>query len=254
MDHLSLLSYCLLTLVALLAGIMDTLAGGGGLITLPAILMTGMNPVTALGTCKLQAAICEFSACWHFTRKKHIDYRLLCKPLICVMVFAMLGTLLLQFIPVTPLKNAIPWLLLMVLLYYLWSRRYQPASHQGDSLTDHKKLIVLGSSIGFYNGLFGPGTGSIWTIALMRGFNWSLAKATMHAKPLNMVGNLSALSIFFVGNRINYLAAFIMGIGSFLGGKLGAQLVIYKDATWLQRVFLTMIVVSTCLSFYQNYR
>ena len=253
MDHLTLSTDFILALVAFIAGTIDTLAGGGGLITVPAILLTGMNPIMALGTSKLQGAICEFSACLHFLKKKQVNYKLLISAFVFTILGSALGTLVLQFIPIARLETLIPWLLLAVLLYYIWSQYYHVIFTNDVLQPDDKKFFLLGSSIGFYNGFFGPGTGSIWAIALMRSFRLNLQKATMYAKPLNMAGNLSALSIFIVGGHVNFTAALMMGVGSFLGGKLGANLVIYKEVSWLKRIFLSMMLISTAVTFYQYY-
>ena len=109
--------------------------------------------------------------------------------------------------------------------------------------------MLLGNIIGFYNGFFGPGTGSIWVIALTKYFKLDIQKATIYAKPLNLAGNLTALSIFIVGGKINLIVACLMGIGSFLGGKIGANLIIYKDIKWLKFTFLLLMTISTLATF-----
>lgn len=111
----------------------------------------------------------------------------------------------------------------------------------------------MGSLIGFYNGFFGPGTGSIWALALIKCFKLDLQKATIYAKPLNLTGNLTALSIFIVGGRVDYLAAVLMGIGSFVGGRLGAHFVMYKDVKLLKTIFLLLITLSTLGTFVKYY-
>lgn len=111
----------------------------------------------------------------------------------------------------------------------------------------------MGTLIGFYNGAFGPGTGSIWAVALMKAFKLDIQKATMYAKPLNFAGNLTALGIFIFDGKVDFLVAILMGLGSFLGGKFGAKLVIYKDIRWLKLMFLTLMVVSTAATFIKYY-
>lgn len=254
MTHFSLFVYPLLTVVAFCAGTIDTLAGGGGLISLPALLLTGMNPVTALGTNKFQGAICELSASLHFSQKKQVNYTVLVMGIMITIIGSTAGTILLQRTPIDKLELLIPWLLLSVLIYYLWSQR-QKNNYTNTEITAPKrrKFLVLGLFIGFYNGFFGPGTGSIWAVALMKAFKLKLQKATMYAKPLNLAGNLTALSIFISGGRVNFLAAILMGVGSYFGGKCGAMLVVHKEEKWLKSIFLFLMLCSTAITFYKYY-
>jgi len=241
----------LLSAVAFIAGTVDAIAGGGGLITVPAILMTGMNPVMALGTIKLQGAVCEFSASLHFLLKKQVDYRLLKKAALFTMIGSILGTIVLHLMPIAPLRHMIPWLLLSVLVYYNWKRNYKAQAEQKEELQPRTKAFFwMGSIIGFYNGFFGPGTGSIWAVALMKVFKLNIQKATMYAKPLNLIGNLTALSIFITSRHIDFQIGIAMSVGSFLGGKYGAMLVMYKDEAWLKGIFLLLMITSTAVTFY----
>ncbi len=253
MEHLPFSINLLLAVIAFIAGTIDSIAGGGGLITTPAALMVGMNPIFALGTVKLQAAICELSAALHFMKKSRISYRPLMGCFIFTTIGSIVGTILLQITSVGKLQMIIPWLLLAVFIYYFWSNR-QKNLYQNETLKpDNKKFFLLGSSIGFYNGFFGPGTGAIWPVALVKAFHLKLQRATMYTKPLNFCGNLTALSIFIMAGRVDYRTAIFMAIGSYLGGKLGASLVIYKDSKWLTRVFTLMMIVSIAATFFKYY-
>lgn len=253
LEHITLLSYIFLFLVALAAGFMDTLSGGGGLITVPAMLFTGMNPIASLGTNKLQSAIGEFSATLHFIRKTKINYLVLVTAFIYTIIGAFIGTVLLQIMPINKLEKAIPFFLLAVFIYFVLSINRKNEFYNQTLKPNNKKFLLLGSSIGFYNGFFGPGTGSIWALALMRAFKLDLQKATMYAKPLNFCGNLAALLVFIFYSKINYLTAVIMGIGSFTGGKLGAHFVIYKDVKLLKFIFLILMALCTISTFIKYY-
>lgn len=252
-EHAGILTYSLLVITALIAGFIDTLAGGGGLITLPALLFAGINPVVALGTTKFQAAIGEFSASWYFFKKSQVNYRILATAFVYTIIGATIGTVLLQTTSISSLEKAIPFFLLTLLLYYALSLFRKNEFYNHILVPSNKKFFALGSSIGFYNGFFGPGTGSIWALALAKCFKLDLQKSTMYAKPLNLAGNLTALSIFIVGGRVDYLTAILMGIGSFTGGKLGAHFVIYKDIKLLKISFLSFLTLSTLSVFVKYY-
>ncbi len=253
MEYLTLYKYVILMFVALTASTIDTLAGGGGLITVPAILMSGMNPISALGTNKLQSAIGEFSAVLHFMRKKQVAYKVLLYALIYTAIGSILGTVVLQFTPTHELEKVIPFFLLAILVYYIFHLKRNNLFHNKVLIPDNKKFLLLGTLIGFYNGFFGPGTGSIWAVVLMKYFKLDMQKATMYAKPLNLMGNMTALSIFIVGGKIDFVVAILMGLGSFTGGKLGAHLVIYKDVKWLKISFLLIMSISTIATFIKYY-
>lgn len=120
-EHTSLFIYIFLVIIALVAGFIDTLSGGGGLITLPAMLFTGMNPIAALGTNKLQSAIGEFSATLHFFRKSQVNYRILTMAFVYTIIGSSIGTALLQITPTDKLEKAIPFFILALLIYYVLS-------------------------------------------------------------------------------------------------------------------------------------
>ncbi|WP_370931026.1 TSUP family transporter [Bartonella sp. DGB1] len=244
--------YFLLCIVALIAGFTDTLAGGGGLITLPALMLTGLNPVAALGTNKLQSAVAELSAILSFRKNKDINYKLLIKAIIWTIVGATIGTILLQLVYIRILEIIIPFLLTAVFIYYLFTKKLQTNNVNNKLEPDNKKFFLLGNTIGFYNGFFGPATGSIWAIALMKNFSLNLRTATMYAKPLNLAGNLSALSIFIVGGNIDYIAAILMCIGSFIGGKLGAKFILYKDSQYIKIAFISIMLLSIVALYAKN--
>lgn len=248
MEYLIIL-YSSLVIVAICAGFIDTLAGGGGLITVPAILITGINPVMALGTNKLQSAIGELSASLYFIKKSKISYKKLSWAVSYTIIGASLGTVFLQIIPTEKLEKIIPWLLLFVLIYYVVNLRKKNMERNSELIVDNKKFFFLGNGIGFYNGFFGPGTGSVWAICMMKFFKLDLQKATIYSKPLNLAGNVTALSIFIIGGKINFLLALLMGFGSYLGGKLGAKFIVYKDIKWLKIIFLVLMAASTIATF-----
>ena len=246
METLSYQVLLLLSFLAFIAGVIDTLAGGGGLITVPALMMSGLNPVLALGTNKLQSSISEISATLHFAKSGKIGLKKMTPYLVLTGIGACCGGILLQFIKTKTLESMIPFLLLGVFIYYLFS--HSPKKQTNLSETQLRPLVFLGPLVGFYNGFFGPGTGSIWSIVLMRFTGLGIKEATMYTKPLNFVGNLASLIIFLLSGKIYFFGAMCMGIGSFMGGKVGAILLIYKNSTVIRHIFIFMMVVSlTCL-------
>jgi uncharacterized membrane protein YfcA len=251
LTHLTLINLGLLTFSSVIAGVVDTLAGGGGLITVPALLLSGVPPVLALGTNKLQSCLCEATATVVFRKKTRMHLGNLKIGLIFTLMGSIFGTLLLQVTTVGVLKKLVPFFLLVVFIMNLLTKPKDAQSAEGipDSKRD-SRLMPLGIAIGFYNGFFGPGTGTIWAVALRKFLNLNLKNATMMAKPLNLVGNLTALTIFFASGQIDWIAGISMGLGAVAGGLIGANLVILKDARWLKLVFNVLMAISVAGAFF----
>ena len=228
-----------LSLAAFVAGFIDTIAGGGGLITMPALLFSGLSPIQALGTGKLQGAICGFASVMHFAKTGHVDYAPIRKYLIYVCGGALLGGIIIQYISTDHLTKIIPFLLLGVFVYFLLPINKKPTPH---SHTDLKKLRFLGPSIGFYDGFFGPGTGSIWTAVSIRFMKLPVRQAIMYTKLLNLASSATALIVFFFSGSVHILAAIFMGVGAYFGGIIGARFVIYRDSSLIRSVFYSFNV------------
>ena len=248
----SFIVYPLLTTMAFVAGTADAIAGGGGLITVPALLLAGASPFQALGTDKLQSAIGELSATWHFLRRGGLSLKPLMLPLLLTCTGALLGVLALRSFPLHALEKFIPWLLLGILIYYIFGMRSGLKADES-SVPKRGVLPSLGAGIGFYNGFFGPGTGTLWSIALMKWMKLSIHQATMWTKPLNLAANCAALALFVMIGNINYQLAIVMGIGSFAGGKFGASLVLKVSAKRLRLVFVSLMGLSTAAMFIKYY-
>lgn len=240
--------YFFLSTIAFFAGFVDTVAGGGGLITVPALLSTGLDPIVALGTNKLQSAISEMAASYRFAVRKEVSFKQIGWGLCFTLIGASLGTILLQITPSKPLEIIVPILLFLVLIY-----TFLPKScfkQRQAAVPRIKFFMISGLLIGFYNGFFGPGTGSIWTVAISSALIIPLYQATMLTKPLNLMGNLSALLWFLLGGQIHYKIAFFMGIGSLLGGLLGSRFVQARNNRIIQILFRIILTASVLSSVY----
>lgn len=235
----------LLTLVAFIAGIVDSITGGGGLITMPALLATGLNPIAALGTIKLQAAACEFSAALHFS--KAVNYGKITVYIVYTAAGAVVGTLILQIIKIEWVNTLIPWLLLFALICFLI-----PKKPNTDHPHQFHRLKVMAPLIGFYNGFFGPGTGSLWSVGLMKIIHLSPKEAVIYTKPLNFIGNIVAFVVFLFSGQIYWAAAISMSAGSFLGGKIGAHLVTAKKLPFIKWGICAVLLISTVSAFYKE--
>lgn len=241
---LSLDLLALLFAVALAAGFVDSIAGGGGLLTVPALLWAGFPPVDAIATNKLQSSFGSFSAALRFVRSGEV-HPLTLLPLIgCTFAGAAAGALLLQRLDAGFLRDIIPLLLIGIALYLL-------AFPKAGDLDAQRRIgplafaLTAGLGIGFYDGFFGPGTGTFFAIAFvsLQGFN--LRKATAHTKIANFTSNIAGLLFFLLGGHIAWAAGFLMGVGQFVGAQAGAHLVIRNGARFVRPVLVAVSLAIT---------
>ncbi|HDR1150310.1 TPA: TSUP family transporter [Pasteurella multocida] len=234
----------LLFAVALVAGFIDAIAGGGGLITIPALLMTGMPPALALGTNKLQACGGYFSASLYFLRQRAVNLAEVWLILLMTFIGASLGTVLIQLVDSAIIKKVLPFLILAIGLYFLFSPtlgnedRQKRISYLGFAFT-------AGLGIGFYDGFFGPGTGSLLSLAFVMLLGFNLTKATAHAKVLNFTSNVASLIFFLIGGQIMWSVGFAMMAGQFIGANLGAKMVLSKGKTLIRPMVVVMSFIMT---------
>lgn len=232
----------LLLLTGLGAGTIDAIAGGGGLITLPVLLASGLSPVQALATNKLQGSFGTLAATLYFVRKRLVDLGEMRTMIICTFIGSALGTVMVQLIDSSILAAVMPGLLILIALYFAFSPRI------GDLDRERRISVLLFStaitgSIGFYDGFFGPGTGTFFTLAFVTLAGFGLARATAHTKVLNFTSNLASLLFFLFSGHIVWLAGLAMAVGQLIGGQLGARLVVTRGT----RLVRPLIVIITLL-------
>lgn len=238
--------------VAIIAGIVDTIAGGGGLITLPMLLFFNIPPATALGTNRLQATIGEFSAIVFFIRKKVLNFNFLLNGIVFTAIGAITGTILAYSINENTLTFILPILLLLIAVYSLFSHKVLVDIESHKLLSTKNFLVLSGLIIGFYNGFFGPGTGSIWILAFVVLLGSTVSQATINAKPLNFIGNFISLLVFLFLGKVSILIGVIMGFGQILGAFIGSHLVVNKGAKIIKPIFIAVVIFITIKELY-NY-
>ncbi len=237
--HVTLDILIMLFFVACAAGFIDAIAGGGGLITLPALLAAGVPPAQALGTNKLQSSFGSFSSSFYFIRKGHVNLKEMLMPIICTFIGAAVGAELVQHIDASILTTLIPGLLIAISLYFLFAPQTRaPSSRQPMSMNVF--AVIIGTSVGFYDGFFGPGTGSIFTVCFVLLGQFTLVEATARTKILNFTSNIAALIFFIIAGLPVWKIGLVMAVGQFLGGRLGATVVISKGTKWIRPLVIIM--------------
>lgn len=212
----------LLGFAALVAGFVDSIAGGGGMITIPALYLAGIPPHEALGTNKFGAVFGTFSATLHFYKNGYLDLKKCGIFIAFAFVFSLCGTILVQIINADFLKKCIPFLLIFFALYFLFSKKVE----QETSKARFGKIalaFVIGG-IGFYDGFFGPGTGSFLMMSLISLGGFGIKDALAQAKLYNFATNIASVLMFALFGHILFTVGIIMAIGQFVGANIGAKM------------------------------
>ena len=237
----------------LVAGFIDSIAGGGGLITVPVLLSFGFDPRDALGTNKLQATFGSGSATWHYARAGTVELSDCWRGFLITFIAAAGGTLLVQRLPRDFLAHLVPTLLLAVAVYSL----LRPNLGQRDAPSRMSRRafdLLFGLLIGFYDGFFGPGTGTFWAMAyvLVLGFNFT--RATGYTKVMNFSSNLSSLLFFAIGGHVLVLPGIVMGFGQLIGARLGSGAVVKHGARFIRPIFIAVVIALTVKLLYDARR
>jgi uncharacterized protein len=243
----------LLFVTGLVAGFVDAIAGGGGLITLPVMLSIGLSPEQALGTNKLQATFGSGSAAWHYAQAGTVPISDCARGFLLSLIGAALGTLVVRQIDPTVLRRAIPVLLIAVALYVLLKPRLG-AEDLHPRMTRGSFDLTFGLVLGFYDGFLGPGTGTFWTVAFMLGLGFNMTKATGYTKVMNLASNVSSLTIFFLAGSVSLLPGLTMGIGQLIGAKLGSGMVITRGTKFVRPIFITVVLAITLKLLWDAYK
>lgn len=241
------ISYELLALlfaVALLAGFIDSIAGGGGLLTVPALLAVGIAPQAALATNKLQSCGGSFSASLYFIRRRMVNLSDIKLSILFAFVGSALGTLLVLHIQADFLRILLPILTISVGLYFLFCPKIGEDDRKR-RLSETQFAILAAMVIGFYDGFFGPGAGSFYALAYVTLAGFSLTKATAHTKVLNFTSNIAGLLFFIFSGQVIWVVGLVMLVGQVIGARIGARMVISKGKKLIRPM---LIIVSTVMS------
>lgn len=230
-----------LCLAAFAAGYLDTLVGGGGLITIPALLMAGVPPLAALGTNKLQAVTGSGTASILMFRSGRVSFRDVRWLMLVAFLGSVVGTVLVQFFSTELLEIIIPLVIILIAGYFIASPNQASISREAKvSSTTYRAAVV--PSIGFYDGMFGPGTGSFFVLAGVSLRGQEIVSATAVAKTLNFATNLASLLVFIAYGQLVWLIGIVMMLGQISGATLGARTLLT-----IKPELLRFLVIAMCL-------
>jgi len=245
----------LLSGAGFLGGFVDSIAGGGGLITLPALLSIGMPPHLALGSNKLAATFGSFNAARIFIQRKILNPRLWLLCIIATGIGALIGVTINHFLSTHFLQKFLPLLIIAVAIYV---GIFRPDKHRDfqqfrNFQPPRLSSFLLGNLLGFYDGCFGPGTGSFWTSLVMAIYKMDLLSASGVARVMNFISNAVALLTFILLGSVDYSIGVTMGIALLIGSNIGARSAIRFGANFIRPIFLTMVILMAIHSLWEVY-
>lgn len=236
----------LLLPVAFLAGLIDAAVGGGGLIQLPGMfaILSREVPAMLLASNKFASIMGTASATWRYARRIEIPWRLVLPAAAAAFFGSYLGARAVHYLPTQAIRPLVV-ILLVVMLLYTW---FKPDFGQNDAgrMLTRRDLwlgLVIGAAIGFYDGFFGPGTGSFLIFLFVRFFHFDFLRASACAKVVNLATNLAALAFFIPAGLVLYSIAIPMGLANIAGAQVGSRMAMKGGNAWVRRLFLTLVIV-----------
>lgn len=235
-----------LAIAALFAGFIDAVVGGGGLIQIPALFnaLPQELPATLFGTNKFASVFGTSNAAWRYTRRVEMPWRTTLPAALAAFACSYLGAMAVAWLPPAMLRPLI-LLLLVGAAVYTFSRRDFGATHQPQhsGRREFVYAVMLGGGIGFYDGFFGPGTGSFLIFLFVRFFGFDFLHASAASKVVNVATNLAALAFFLPHRHVLPLLAVLMAGCNVLGSFIGAHLALRHGSRFVRKAFLCVVGV-----------
>jgi uncharacterized membrane protein YfcA len=237
------LAVTFLAAAAFLGGLVDAIAGGGGLVSLPALLAAGLPPPLALGTNKGQAVFGAVTSAASFWRRRKVDRDRASLGFAAGFVGAYLGARGVLAVPLGPLRAIVVALLVGAALLLVFQRDVTPRARVSSPGGARAALLAIAFVIGAYDGFFGPGTGSMLVILFATMFGDSLVRASANAKIVNLASNLAAVLVFASRGTVLWRVSLPMAAGNALGAAVGAHLAV-KNGDRLVRAVVLVVVLA----------
>ena len=236
----------LLAMAAALAGFIDAVAGGGGLIQVPSLFaaLPQASPGTVFGTNKIASIFGTGNAAWGYARRMALPWHVAVPAALAAFVFSFLGAAAVVWLPKAVVRPMVLVLLLAVIVYTLLKPDFgKIAGVQPDAATTRQRALWMGAGLGFYDGFFGPGTGSFLIFVFIRWFGMDFLHATSAAKIVNFSTNAAALAYFIPSGNVLWVVGLTMAACNILGAQLGARMALRHGSGFVRWVFLAVASV-----------
>ncbi|QRM18212.1 TSUP family transporter [Dechloromonas sp. TW-R-39-2] len=233
-----------LVFAAFLAGAIDAVVGGGGLIQIPALFaaLPGELPATLFGTNKCASVVGTANATWRYAQRVRMPWRTILPAALSAFALSYLGAAAVAWLPKDAVRPLILLLLILAAVYTLKRKEFGQVHRPG--LSGYRELcfsLLLGGVIGFYDGFFGPGTGSFLIFLFVRYFGFDFLHASASAKVVNVATNLAALIYFVPNGYFLPLLAGLMALANVCGSLAGTILALKYGSGFVRRVFLFVV-------------
>ena len=232
--------------VGVVAGFLDTLVGGGGLLAVPALLLSGIPPLYVLGTNKFQGSMGTGIATFLLFKKKKLDWNSVKNLMFASFIGSIVGGVIIQFVDTQFLSFVIPIVLIFIAIYFIVSPK--PKSTVGNSKPNKKFELFAVPLVGFYDGMFGPGAGSFFAMTGVMLKKLEIIQATILAKPLNFASNIAGFIVFFSFGHIAFLIGLLMMIGQMIGAFFGTHYLL-KANPLIIRFLIVIISISMLIKY-----
>ena len=241
-----LIEQIILCILAFIGGLIDAAVGGGGLVLLPGLFAVLPNtlPTLLFGTNKFSAATGTLVACWRYARQISLPWRFLLSVATYAFIGAFVGATTVSLMPPALIRPLVLTLLILMLIYTLLKKEFGQI-HQPRVIGKRALYIglVIGGGIGFYDGFFGPGTGSFLIFLFIRYFQFDFLTASAAAKIVNLATNIAALCFFIPTGSVWYAVAIPMALCSMMGAIVGSKLALQGGSRFIRKLFIVLVNV-----------
>jgi len=236
--------YPVLLISGILAGLVDAIAGGGGLVSVPVLLWIGLPPQQVLGTNKFQSTFGSFTAAFNYAKSRTVLLSDCYVGIFVTFIGAVLGTWTLQKMDTNVLEKFIPILLIFIAIYTILTPDIG-TKNMRPRIPMMIFYLVFGPILGFYDGFFGPGVGSFWAMAFVFFAGFNMTSATGHTKVMNFTSNIVSLCVFIYYGDVYFRIGLCMAVGQAIGARMGSGMVIRWGAKFIRPVFIAVIVATS---------
>ncbi len=222
-----------------IAGYIDSIAGGGGMIQVPVLLYSGIPPVFVLATNKMASLFGTLMATIKYFLSKKISMKIVSIAIIPCLIASYIGSKLVMYIPDEIIKWAILVAIPIALFFLL--KKSKDIKEEDTKLTN-KNIVLTTAPIGFYDGILGPGTGTYMTIAMKKFLHIDYIIATASTKPLNLATNVGSAIAFVMAGKVLWMIAIPMAIANMLGSYVGSHFAIKGGEVFIKRVLIFVLI------------
>ncbi|QYJ76591.1 MULTISPECIES: TSUP family transporter [Shewanella] len=240
-------SLILLALVGLIAGFIDAVVGGGGLLSIPALLSFGLPPHQALGTNKLSACFGSATAAWTYYRQQLLTPAFWRHSATATLIGALLGTIAVYLTDAEILQKLLPLIIMAIALYTLLkpSAIEHPKAQEPQTPASSKRQWLQGLPLGFYDGYAGPGIGAFWTLSSSRLYRLPVLQNCALARAMTLISNITALTVFLIFGQVEVAVGLFLGASMMAGAYLGARSAIHFGLPFIRPVFILIVFAAS---------